>query len=139
MVAFQDSKCFYDLVDQAELEYDATGKATIVVHPSGKNEIRMILENYLIIQIIETERTTACKENTKVKETNVKYIYIALGVVIIILLVAILYLVIKRMKDKRNTEMTVENNENYGRPDDFEQYYEEEKNAKIVDTNDYYN
>ena len=42
VVAFQDSNCFYDFVDQAELEYDYTRKATIVVHPSGKYEIRMI-------------------------------------------------------------------------------------------------
>ena len=42
------------------------------------------------------------------------------------------------MKKKRITKITAEENENYGRSGDFEQYYEEEKNAKIVDTNDYY-
>ena len=41
------------------------------------------------------------------------------------------------MKEK-NSQITVENNENYGRPSDFEEYYEGEKNTKIVDTNVYY-
>ena len=35
VVAFQDSNCFYNFVDQAKLEYDTW--ATIFVHPSGKN------------------------------------------------------------------------------------------------------
>ena len=56
--------------------------------------------------------------------------------VAIIILVAILFVVI--MKERRITEITSEENENYRRLRDFEQYYEEEKNAKIVDTNDYY-
>lgn len=37
VVAFQNSKCFYDFVDQARLENDSTINATIVVYPSGKN------------------------------------------------------------------------------------------------------
>ena len=63
------------------------------------------------------------------------FIYIYMGVAIIIL-VAILFVVI--MKERRITEITAEENENYRRLRDFEQYYEDEKNAKIVDTNDYY-
>ena len=63
-------------------------------------------------------------------------IYISFGVAII--LVAISCVVIKIMKKRRIAEITAEENENYGRPSDFEEYYEEEKNAKIVDTNDYY-
>ena len=58
--------------------------------------------------------------------------------IILILLAAILFLVIKRMKEKRITEITMEENVYYGRPGDFEQYYEDEKNAKVVDKNDYY-
>ena len=54
----------------------------------------------------------------------------------ILILVAILFVVI--MKERRITEITAEENENYRRLRDFEQYYEDEKNAKIVDTNDYY-
>ena len=65
------------------------------------------------------------------------FVYILLGVVIIIL-AAILVVAIKIMKKRRITENTVEENENYGRSIDLEQYYEEEKKAKIVDTNDYY-
>ena len=60
-------------------------------------------------------------------------ICILLGVAIIIVLTAILWVVIKIMKIK-----IIEENEIYGRARDFEQYYEQEKNAKIVDTNDYY-
>ena len=56
--------------------------------------------------------------------------------VAIIILVAILFVVI--MKERRITEITSEENENYRRLRDFEQYYEDEKNAKIVDRNDYY-
>ena len=63
------------------------------------------------------------------------FIYILSGIVIIIL-AAIVYVGIKIMKERRiNTE---EENENYGAASDFEQYYEDEKNAKIVDKNDYY-
>ena len=41
VVAFQNSNCFYDFVDEAELEEEIwTG--TIFVYPAGKNEIRMI-------------------------------------------------------------------------------------------------
>ena len=40
VVAFQDSNCFYDFVDQAEL-VDVPG-AIIFVHPAGKNKISMI-------------------------------------------------------------------------------------------------
>ena len=39
---------------------------------------------------------------------------------------------------RRITGINQEENENYGMASDFEQYYEQEKNAKIVDTNDYY-
>ena len=119
----------------------------------------------LIIQIIEetseNERTTTERYNGKTKsrfgknaettDTTVEengenhdvdggqqiFIYILLGVAIIIFS-AILCVVIKIMKKKRITETTTEENVNYGRPSDFEQYYEEEKSAKIVDTNDYY-
>ena len=63
------------------------------------------------------------------------FIYILSGVVIIIL-AAIAYVWIKIMKERRI--ITEEENENYGAASDFEQYYEDEKNAKIVDTNDYY-
>ena len=66
------------------------------------------------------------------------YVYIPLGVIIIILLAAILYLVVKRRKERRISEITLEENVNYGRSGDFEQYYEEEKDTNIVDTNDYY-
>ena len=45
---------------------------------------------------------------------------------------------IKIIRKRRITQIAKEENENYGRVSDFEQYYEEEKNAKIVDTNDYY-
>ena len=65
------------------------------------------------------------------------FIYILLGVAIVIL-AAILCVVIKIMRKRRITQVAKEENENYGRVSDFEQYYEEEKNAKIVDTNDYY-
>ena len=65
------------------------------------------------------------------------FVYILLGVVIVIL-AAILVVAIKIMKKRRITENTVEENENYGRSIDLEQYYEEEKKAKIVDSNDYY-
>ena len=46
VVAFQNSKCFYDFVDQAKLsdnydDYYDYG-AIIFVHPAGKNKIRMI-------------------------------------------------------------------------------------------------
>ena len=51
---------------------------------------------------------------------------------------AIICVVINLIKKKRITEITAEENDNYGRPSDFDQYYLEEKNAKIVDTNDYY-
>ena len=64
------------------------------------------------------------------------YVYIAIGVFIIILLAVIIGLLVKRKKETK--KITVENNDNYGRPSDFEQYYEEERNAKVVDTNDYY-
>ena len=60
-------------------------------------------------------------------------IYILIGVAIIIVLTAILWVVIKIMKRR-----IIEENEIYGRARDFEEYYEQEKNAKIVDTNDYY-
>ena len=63
------------------------------------------------------------------------FIYILSGIVIIIL-AAIVYVGIKIMKERRI--ITEEENENYGAASDFEQYYEDEKNAKIVDTNDYY-
>ena len=62
-------------------------------------------------------------------------IYILSGVTIIIL-AAIVFVGIKIMKESRI--ITEDENENYGAASDFEQYYEEEKNAKIVDTNDYY-
>ena len=65
------------------------------------------------------------------------FIYILLGVAIVIL-AAILCVVIKIMRKRRITQVAKEENENYGRVSDFKQYYEEEKNAKIVDTNDYY-
>ena len=64
-------------------------------------------------------------------------IYILIGVAIIIVLTTILCVVIKIMK-RRITGINQEENENYGMASDFEQYYEQEKNAKIVDTNDYY-
>ena len=85
------------------------------------------------------ESTTTDKETMKIKDNGIQMIsiYILLGVAIIIL-AAILCVVIKIMKKKRNAETTLEENVNYGKPSDFEQYYEEEKNAKIVDTNDYY-
>ena len=63
------------------------------------------------------------------------FIYILSGVLIIIL-AAIVYVGIKIMKESRI--ITEEENENYEGASDFEQYYEEEKNAKIVDSNDYY-
>ena len=63
------------------------------------------------------------------------FLYILLGVAIIIL-AAILCVGIKIMKERRI--ITENENENYGAASDFEQYYEEEKNAKVVDTNDYY-
>ena len=39
VVAFQDSKCYYDFVDRAQLDYDYSyhGSATLSVHPAGKN------------------------------------------------------------------------------------------------------
>ena len=39
VVAFQDSNCFYDFVDQAQLDYDYSyiRTATLFVHPAGKN------------------------------------------------------------------------------------------------------
>ena len=49
---------------------------------------------------------------------------------------AIVFVGIKIMKERRI--ITEDENENYGAASDFEQYYEDEKNAKIVDTNDYY-
>ena len=63
------------------------------------------------------------------------FLYILLGVAIIIL-AAILCVGVKIMKERRI--ITENENENYGAASDFEQYYEEEKNAKVVDTNDYY-
>ena len=39
VLAFQQSNCFYDFVDEAELE-EETLRATIFVYPAGKNEIR---------------------------------------------------------------------------------------------------
>ena len=78
-------------------------------------------------------------ENDEENDGNpIIYVYIPLGVIIIILLAAILYLVVKRRKEKRISEITLEENVNYGRSGDFEQYYEEERNAKVVDKNDYY-
>ena len=38
VVAFQDSKCLYDFVDQAELERD-NDNSIIIIHQSGKTEI----------------------------------------------------------------------------------------------------
>ena len=49
---------------------------------------------------------------------------------------AIVYVGIKIMKERRI--ITEEENENYGAATDFEEYYEEEKNTNIVDSNDYY-
>ena len=82
-----------------------------------------------------TDSTTTDKETMKIKDNGIQMIsiYILLGVAIIVL-AAILVFVIKIRR--RVTEIT--ENENYGRASDFEQYYEEEKNAKIVDSNDYY-
>ena len=82
-----------------------------------------------------TESTTTDKKTMKIKDNGIQMIsiYILLGVAIIVL-AAILVFVIKIRR--RVTEIT--ENENYGRASDFEQYYEEEKNAKIVDSNDYY-
>ena len=38
VVAFQDSKCYYDFVDRAQLEYSIRHRsATVFVHPAGKN------------------------------------------------------------------------------------------------------
>ena len=39
VVAFHDSNCFYDFVDQAQLDYDYSyaSSATLLVHPAGKN------------------------------------------------------------------------------------------------------
>ena len=42
VVAFQDSNCVYDLVDQAELEY--YNGTTIFLHPTGKNLIKIIFQ-----------------------------------------------------------------------------------------------
>ena len=109
----------------------------------------MILENYSII-LIENERTTADRENTKVKETErtadketggkqtiiIIVLGLALGLVVIALIVSILIKVIKDKIIKANTE-TEEFNENYGNLSP-EEYYMEERNTKIEDTNDYY-
>ena len=84
-----------------------------------------------------TTTTTTTTTSSTVGENDQTFIYILLGVVIIFL-AAILGVVIKIMKKRRETEISNEENENYGRAMDFEQYYEDEKNAKIVDTNDYY-
>ena len=62
-------------------------------------------------------------------------IYILSGVTIIIL-AAIVFVGIKIMKERRI--ITEDENENYGAATDFEEYYEEEKNANVVDSNDYY-
>ena len=81
--------------------------------------------------------TTANRENHGEKNIiQMNFNYILLGVAIFIL-AAILCVLIKLMK-RRKTEITKEENENYGRARDFEQYYEDEKNTKVVDTNDYY-
>ena len=64
-------------------------------------------------------------------------IYILIGAAIIIVLTAIPCVVIKTMK-RRITGINQEENENYGMASDFEQYHEQEENAKIEDTNDYY-
>ena len=84
-----------------------------------------------------TTTTTTTTSSTVEENDQMTFIYILLGVVIIFL-AAILGVVIKIMKKRRETEISNEENENYGRAMDFEQYYEDEKNAKIVDTNDYY-
>ena len=97
------------------------------------------------MRTIETTSTTATSTTTTTTTTTrtvgendqLTFIYILLGVVIIIS-AALFGVVIKIMKKRRETEVAIEDNENYGRAMDFAQYHEDEKNAKIVDTNDYY-
>ena len=86
------------------------------------------------MSISEKITTTTIEENDEDHDGIQKIIIcILLGVAIIIVLTAILWVVIKIMKRR-----IIEENEIYGRARDFEEYYEQEKNAKIVDTNDYY-
>ena len=145
LVAFQDltvsTQCFYDSVDQAELQ---NGDETIMVHPAGKKLDLILFLIAIIMRTLETTTTTATSTTTTTTTTStvgendqLTFIYILLGVVIIIS-AALFGVVIKIMKKRRETEVAIEDNENYGRAMDFAQYHEDEKNAKIVDTNDYY-
>ena len=115
----------------------------------SKNNFLKTIITQLIVWSPTTERTFTDKIGENGITTDGKndedhdgiqmiMIYILLGVAIVIL-AAILCVVLKIMKKRRiTTENIAEENENYGRSSDPEQYYEEEKNAKIVDTNDYY-
>ena len=151
VVAFKHSACFYDFVDQAELEYDVWG--TMFVHPAGKNVLRMIWKLIIIIQMIENERTTTERSNGNItpkvgknskttdKENDGKnqiyiIVIVALALVVVAGVASFLIKTVKDWKIKQTTE-TEDYNENYGNLD-TEQYYEEDKKSKIVHSNDYY-
>ena len=141
VVAFQDSNCFYDFVDQAEL-VDVYG-AIIFVHPAGKNKIRMILKLKLKIidWRIDNDRTTTERSNgtDREKDGGIQIFVIVIVVLALVVVAGVASFLIKKTKDWRikQTTETEEFNENYGNLD-TEQYYEEEKKSTIVHSNDYY-